>query len=137
MQCPAKGNQNERNLLGPNNIFFVGTCHGDDLGYLFKPHPPPGLQLPPQFQPKEEKPGSPEEMVTKYFIRLWANFAKFGNPNHKGKDEVINVEWEPVGGNGLNCLNIDRELSVGVNPEAARMQFWDELYNDYPSAKFW
>lgn len=116
---------------------MVGACHADELGYLFKPRPPSELQVELQLQPKEEKSGSPEEIVTKRLTKLWTNFAKFGNPNPKSKDELINVEWEPVGGNGLNCLNIDRELSLEVNPEAARMQFWDDLYNDYPFAKFW
>lgn len=114
-------------------MFFVGACHGDELFYLFKPDLPPELQ----WQSEEEKPGSPEEITSKRLINLWANFAKFGNPNPQEKNELIDVEWEPVGKDGLNYLNIDRELSLGVNPEAARMQFWDELHEDYPFAKFW
>lgn len=90
-----------------------------------------------QIQLEEEEAGGPEEVTSKRLVNLWANFAKFGNPNPRGRSELIDIEWEPVGGNGLNYLNIDAELSLGVNPEAERMQFWDELYNDYPFAKFW
>lgn len=69
--------------------------------------------------------------------KLWTNFAKYGNPTPKGADNLLNVLWKPVGRNRLNYLNIDMELSVGENPEAERMEFWDKLYDDYPSAKFW
>lgn len=73
----------------------------------------------------------------KRLTKLWVNFAKYGDPNSKEKDELVDVEWNPVGRSGLNCLNIDRELNTEVNPEAERMAFWNSLYEDFPDAKFW
>lgn len=83
------------------------------------------------------KPGSAEEVTMKRLTKLWTNFAKYGNPNPQESDDLLNIEWEPVGKDGLNYLNIDKDLSIGVNPEAERMEFWDRLYDKYPSAKFW
>lgn len=83
------------------------------------------------------KPGSPEEVVVKRLTNLWANFARYGDPNPKEKDELIDVDWKPVRRDELNCLNIDTELSIEVNPEAERVAFWDGLYEEFPEAKFW
>lgn len=112
------------------NVFLkyisLGAGHADDLAYLFKFEAIKGL-----------RPGSPEEVTVKRLTKLWTNFAKTGNPNPRTPDELIQIEWEPVGKNGLNYLNIDKELSIGVNPDAERMNFWEQLYENFPFAKFW
>lgn len=69
--------------------------------------------------------------------RLWTNFAKYGNPNPKKVDELLEIEWKPVADKEYHYLNIDEELSTGVNPDAERIAFWDQLYDDFPEAKFW
>lgn len=59
---------------------------------------------------------------------MWTNFAKTGNPNPLNKDNLINVEWKPVvNGNEMNFLDIDVELTAGINPENDRMKFWDDI----------
>lgn len=118
-------------------LYFVGACHGDETAYLFKPKLPEELQHQIQMQVGEMKPGSPERDTMERLITLWSNFARFGNPNSKEKNDLLKVEWEPVGRDGFNYLNINRDLTVGINPEAERMRFWDELYEKYPTAKFW
>ncbi|KAF2898715.1 hypothetical protein ILUMI_07460 [Ignelater luminosus] len=93
-----------------------GACHGDDLGYLFKTiFTPKGL-------------GNIEKEGIQRFIRLWANFARTGDPNPKGKDSLIEVTWTPMRENELNYLEIGENLTVGINPDAKRMQFWNEIY---------
>lgn len=87
--------------------------------------------------PVEVKSGSPEEITIRRLVKFWTNFARYGNPNSTEKDELLNIEWEPVSRDGLNYLNIDKDLSIGVNPETERMEFWDKLYDNYPFAKFW
>lgn len=108
-------------------MHILGACHADELGYLFKTIS----------QVENFKPGSAEEVIMKRLTKLWTNFAKYGDPNPKETNDLINIRWEPTGSNGLNYLNIDRELSVGVNPDAERMEFWDKIYDDYPFAKYW
>lgn len=62
--------------------------------------------------------------------KLWTNFAKFGDPNPKDRDEQIDVVWEPVKSDKeLKFLEIGEKLATGVNPDAERMAFWDSIYN--------
>lgn len=114
------------NYFLPLKYINVGACHADELAYLFKPQTMGSLQS-----------GSPEEVMVKRLTKLWTNFAKYGNPNPRTTDDLLEIEWKPVQKSGLNYLNIDTEVSVGVNPDAARMKFWDQLYEDYPFAKYW
>lgn len=88
-------------------------------------------------QSADVEPGSTMEITIKRITKLWTNFAKYGDPNAKSKDEILNVEWKPVTEDETNYLNIDEELTTGVNPEAERVAFWDELYKDFPDAKYW
>lgn len=54
-----------KRLLGINR---PGTCHGDEMGYLFKFG---GLNI-----RLDEK--SPEVFVKTVMVKMWTNFAKFG-----------------------------------------------------------
>lgn len=62
--------------------------------------------------------------------KLWTNFAKYGSPTEK-KDPLINIEWNPVEEGKLHYLEIDNELSTGVNPDFDRIAFWDNLCKRY------
>lgn len=78
-------------------------------------------------------PGSLEERMMRRITKLWANFAKYGNPTPE-KDKLLNVEWKPVSGEKeLNYLDIGEELIMKVNPESERMAFWDEILHSHPS----
>lgn len=99
------------------NTEVKGVCHADELGYLFKTLVTPNIE-----------PDSLEEKTIKRMTRLWANFARYGNPNPIKKDPLIPVVWNPVRKGEFHFLNIGEELTVGVNPEAERMKFWDEIY---------
>lgn len=85
----------------------------------------------------ELKPEKHVDAMIKMITTIWTNFAKFGNPNPKNANDQLNVEWKAVTKDILNYVNIDRELSTGVNPETERIAFWDSLYEDYPEAKYW
>ncbi|KAF2898713.1 hypothetical protein ILUMI_07458 [Ignelater luminosus] len=97
-------------------IFHPGVCHGDDLGYLFK------TVLTPKHLSPVEKEG------IKRFTKLWTNFAKSGDPNPIEKNDLINITWNPAWKDELNYLDIGENLTVGVNPDARRMKFWNEIY---------
>ena len=92
-----------------------GTSHGDELGYLFKSI----------FTPNYINPCSPEAVLLWKMVKMWANFARTGNPNLVG--EVSGVTWEPIDKDKINFLNIGSNLTVGVNPESERVVFWEGL----------
>lgn len=112
-------------ILNVNNV-ILGAGHGDELSYIFT-----------QTRRSPAEPGSVVDSAIKRLTTIWTNFAKYGNPNSKENDGIVNVEWKPVAKDELNYVNIDKDLSIGVNPEAERIAFWDRLYESYPSAKYW
>lgn len=74
--------------------------------------------------------GTREDIAIKRITKLWANFAKYGDPNPKEGDELVDVEWKPVKSDEeVNFLEIGEKLSAGVNPDVDRMAFWDSIYN--------
>jgi carboxylesterase type B len=98
---------------------FEGVSHGDDIGYLFK------TKLTPELQP-----GSLEELSVNRFVKYWTNFAKFGNPNLKGKSDA--PEWKPVKRDEINFIDIGENITAGTNPESERMQFWRDIFSIKP-----
>lgn len=86
------------------------------MGYVFR------TVLTPKHLGNTEKDG------IKRFTKLWTNFAKNGDPNPKEKTSLINITWDPTCKNELNYLDIGENLTIGVNPDAGRMQFWNEIY---------
>lgn len=86
-----------------------------------------------------KKPENDIDTVIKITTKIWTNFAKYGNPNPEtaNDDEKLNINWKPVTEEELHYVNIDKELSTGINPEAGRMAFWDSLYESCPEAKYW
>ncbi|KAJ3638223.1 hypothetical protein MTP99_001625 [Tenebrio molitor] len=117
----------ETSLNMMKNIYVIdepGVCHADDLGYLFKNLLTPDIE-----------PGSEEDLAIKRFVKLWTNFAKFGDPNPKVKDPVIDVKWKPVTKNEVNFLDIGKDLTTGINPEPERMNFWEDILKVNPVSK--
>ncbi|KAG5670711.1 hypothetical protein PVAND_000957 [Polypedilum vanderplanki] len=107
------------------NVNRPGVCHGDELGYLFYF----GF-----FNVKIDATSS-EANVKSRLLRLWTNFVKFGNPTPKGKaDQLLNLEWNPINSTSpyqIPYLDITTMLEMKKNPEQERMEFWDDLYEQY------
>uniref|UniRef100_A0A1A9X418 Carboxylic ester hydrolase n=1 Tax=Glossina brevipalpis TaxID=37001 RepID=A0A1A9X418_9MUSC len=103
-----------------------GVCHGDELGYLFKFG----------FFNLNLDPNSMEVVVKNRMVRMWTNFAKYGNPTpaHK-EDNLINTVWLPINPDSvmdnLNFMDISATLDISRNPEFERQQFWDYMYEHY------
>ncbi|XP_018575302.1 juvenile hormone esterase-like [Anoplophora glabripennis] len=97
-----------------------GACHVDDLGYLFK------NDIIPPFEP-----GSIEDISVRRFVKLWTNFAKYGNPTPD--ENELGIIWKPVETGQLNFIDIGNELTSEVNPESERMQLWKEIYQLCPN----
>jgi len=57
----------------------------------------------------------------------------YSNPTPMGKeDPTLAVSWDPVSTPyQLPYLDISNRLELKRNPEPLRMEFWDELYQQY------
>ncbi|NP_001136104.1 carboxylesterase clade B, member 6 precursor [Nasonia vitripennis] len=95
-----------------------GVAHGDELGYLFYSN---------AFQNKPE-PGSPAEKMTRTLTKLWANFAKEGNPT-PSLDDDITVTWSPTGQDD-NYLEINSVMKMDKGLHKDRINLWAQIYND-------
>lgn len=103
-----------------------GTCHGDDLPFLFKP----------AFLGKYPNKNSVEWKTIERVCDTWVAFATTGNPNN---ETLADLKWEPIsqpvvdaktGVPTYKCLNIANEVELIDLPEADRMRFWDSLYTE-------
>lgn len=101
-------------------VIILGAGHADDLGYLFKNHRTPQI-----------KPGSQEDISIDRMIKLWTNFAKYGNPTPEEDELLQNIKWPSTSDESLTYLEIGNSLSIGSNPDQTRIQFWDEIYKLY------
>jgi carboxylesterase type B len=107
-----------------NLLRVVGCFHYDEIGYLWK-----------NFLTPEIKPGSIEDLSIRRFVRLWTNFAKYGNPTPDKNDKLLNVIWKPVTSKDLDMLEIGYDLVACKSPETKRMEFWDKLYKESPAGR--
>ena len=103
---------------------FVGACHCDDVGYLFKTFATPEIQ-----------PGTTEDVSIRRFVKLWTNFAKFGNPTPEKNDGLLKVEWKPVTGDNFDFLDIGQELSFNSSCIPERVLFWEKIYSESPDGQ--
>nr|QIK02096.1 carboxylesterase 2 [Holotrichia parallela] len=110
--------------LHPITSKYAGASHIDELGYLFKT----------KYTPPEINPDSVEAKSIEKVVKLWTNFAKYGNPTPKQED--FDIIWKPVIGDELNYLHIGtHDLKLGSNPYPERMAFWDRLHEEFTAKK--
>ncbi|XP_033223529.1 esterase B1-like [Belonocnema kinseyi] len=88
------------------DIKLNGTAHGDDLAYLFY------ISLAnPTLNPTNRV-----SIARQRIVRMWTNFAKYGNPTPAGKeDKLLNISWPDSGISGEH-LEIGDELTVKSRP---------------------
>ncbi|XP_046601546.1 juvenile hormone esterase isoform X1 [Neodiprion lecontei] len=99
-------------------IDIKGAGHMDELAYIFCPEAFRDVPF--------IKPGSVEQIISERFLRLWTDFAKTGNPTPQ-IDELITENWKPISTTTKNYLNIDAELTPGVDPDEKLWQFWKRI----------
>lgn len=93
-----------------------GVCHADDLCYLFKT----------LFSEKLD-PESGEATYIRRFLKLWANFARYGNPTPDTDDKLLGTTWKPVTREVNWLLNIGETLKMEIDPDVERVRFWDDI----------
>ncbi|KAJ3645083.1 hypothetical protein Zmor_022770 [Zophobas morio] len=106
------------------NIQMPGVCHCDDVGYLFKHSTTP-----------EIVPGSVEDVCLTRFVKLWTNFAKFGNPTPDKNDNLLKVVWKPMRNDSVDFLEIGKELEAKSNPVTERLLIWKQVFAESPAGK--
>ncbi|XP_058456716.1 uncharacterized protein LOC131434086 [Malaya genurostris] len=107
-----------------------GASHGDDIFYMFDSPLLPKLST-----------ESSELKVRNNFVKLWTNFAKYGNPTpvvSRNDVTTFSFQWPPVqrlsvqsGKFQLDCLSIGAEACVIRNPHETRIEFWRNMLDRY------
>uniref|UniRef100_A0A034WHL8 Carboxylic ester hydrolase n=1 Tax=Bactrocera dorsalis TaxID=27457 RepID=A0A034WHL8_BACDO len=108
----------------PLNKEVYGAVHHDELLYLF--HVP---VMTPLF-----KKTDPENVVIENLTRMWAEFAKNGDPNKATDEYLKDIKWPPYTEDKKSYLVIGKDLNIeegGIFTQ--RFQIWDELF---PVPKF-
>ncbi|XP_053689444.1 esterase B1-like [Sabethes cyaneus] len=113
-----------------NQTQTKGACHGDDCFYIFCPYFLPNLP-----------DNSAECRVRNTFVKLWSNFAKYGDPTPDDSEETnesLGVKWKPIAKMNehsndfsLDCLEIDTNPRMIQNPYPERMKLWRDLLKRY------
>ncbi|CAG9560222.1 unnamed protein product [Danaus chrysippus] len=92
-----------------------GVSHADELWYLFYNYLNADLY---KNQPRLR------EIIYKV-TKLWADFAKTGNPT---PDNSVGEIWRPYTVHEKKYYNIDDSFSVGRYADKDRIEFWDKMY---------
>lgn len=74
-------------------------------------------------------------------VKLWTNFAKYGNPTPSGdiaESDILDFQWErnePVASDtdkfDFKYLNIGDRFEMKSNPAVHRIAFWRNLYEKW------
>lgn len=98
---------------------YPGAVHADDIPYLFSVSRIPAVIL----------PSNHANVVRRRMVRLWTNFAKFGNPT-PNTDGLITAIWPRFTSN-MEFYDIGHDLVPGTHPHGARMALWNDLKNRF------
>ncbi|KAJ0178763.1 hypothetical protein K1T71_005538 [Dendrolimus kikuchii] len=104
-------------------VFFNSAGHCAELPFIFR------ITVPDMSRIK----GSRDSVKTRSrVVKMWTNFAKYGNPTPIDNDPLLQITWDPVESTDkLNYLSIGSELTKGRNPFLERMMFWDDLHKEH------
>ncbi|KAJ2948619.1 hypothetical protein O0L34_g7872 [Tuta absoluta] len=104
---------------------YAGATAGDEICYLFK-----CKSVNDVYRSDE---ASNERQFIKKIAKLWANFAKCGNPTPDGSDSALgNLQWKPLQRYGkLRGLSLGKKIKMMTVPEEKRTSFWDGLREEF------
>ncbi|XP_063706331.1 juvenile hormone esterase-like [Culicoides brevitarsis] len=94
---------------------FIGAGHADDLPYIFTT----------EYFPKVTE-DNPSYKVRARTVKIWTNFAKYGDPTPV-LDELVNVKWEPMRDGFFSFMNMSTEMHLERDPFGDRMKVWYEM----------
>jgi len=93
-------------------IIDTAPTHGDDLLHVFDLTGMPA---------RNEDETAMSELMVKY----WANFAKYGHPNHLMEEDL--TLWKAFYPNNKRYLDLKLEAEMKTDVEPERMMFWDNM----------
>ncbi|XP_018578672.1 carboxylesterase 4A-like [Anoplophora glabripennis] len=65
-------------------------------------------------------------------VKLWANFARTGNPTPRTDPLLQNITWPSVNSRkDMKYLDIDSTLTIKSNYREEHMKFWDYIYEKH------
>ncbi|CAH2074946.1 unnamed protein product, partial [Iphiclides podalirius] len=97
--------------------FLKGACHADELFYLF-------------YNSLNKKVYDEQQRLRKIAFdvtKLWADFAKTGNPT---PGNCFGVKWLSFTAEGKEYLNLQENPSMGRYAQKERVKFWNEIYKE-------
>ncbi|XP_052863631.1 juvenile hormone esterase-like [Anopheles cruzii] len=104
-------------------VSIPGAVHADEVFYLFDAK---SLVSGPLAATSHAR------TVRQRMLRLWTNFAKYGNPTPVVDAVLQDILWPELDGGTINVvLNIDHDLMLGPNPIAFRYDLWQTLEHRY------
>lgn len=107
---------------GPQSGMKPDWCycdHGDDVHIMLgTPFTPGTLRLGGRFSDEEK-------ILSRTCMRYLTNFAKTGNPNEGSK---VEFQWPKYIKHG-KYINLDHNLSVGIDLAASEVRYWEEYQN--------
>ncbi|XP_008216259.1 esterase FE4 isoform X1 [Nasonia vitripennis] len=98
------------------NSKIEGTCHSDELGCLFFS----------ELRREKLQEGTRDRITMERMTTMWTNFAKTSDPTPT-IDDLITTKWLPVEKDKKNYLEINDNLTSGVNPDDNMRQMWRVL----------
>ncbi|XP_063386258.1 venom carboxylesterase-6-like [Cydia fagiglandana] len=126
-----KGELNSAWISSVGNFNLSGATFGDEICYLFRCKSANDIY--------NSGEGSTERDFIKKITRLWSNFAKYGNPTPQADaSQLGNVHWDPfVDKFPLRALNLGAKIKMVDIPEQKRIEFWDEIRQEFYPEKNW
>ncbi|VEN60657.1 unnamed protein product [Callosobruchus maculatus] len=105
-------------LGGVYNRTSPGVAHTEDVGYIFD---------------FKHQGSEADYQVRNRMVRMWANFAKTGNPTPEDDKLLNGVKWTPntKGDHHLKTLVIDEDLHIENNFASEDIRFWDRIFKLY------
>ncbi|XP_072930327.1 esterase E4-like [Epargyreus clarus] len=104
-----------------------GAAHGDESCYVLKCEP-----LWENYVKIKDDVDNRDRRFIKQIAKMWANFAKFGDPtpaNYGG-----NITWLPMTEREDNLLLIQKHTKmIDSKSETGMFNFWNKIYRDYYS----
>ncbi|XP_050674493.1 juvenile hormone esterase-like isoform X1 [Leptidea sinapis] len=115
-------NENKNNLLKLSVVDdgTWGAATADELCYLFKcPH------LMSKYLRYRESM-SEEAKIQRSLVKLWTNFAKYGNPT-PDKANPLSIKWPTYSNELKQYLHISNKMEVKQNLLQKEIQFWNKF----------